>query len=186
MSLSRSWAPCCRATPARWTNPLFYRRALTFCTNTKVRHPNPLYLFFCLDENLESGGCLVLTCTWTLFFFFSFQKSLLSQSPLRSGQTGSLLFLVMKSSPSWCWRWELWTVLNYDRDCGCLCFKENIVFCQALDGFFLAIMTDGNIIYASESVTSLLEHLPVSIIWITHEHVYVANSFHANLKILCW
>lgn len=38
-----------------------------------------------------------------------------------------------------------------------------IVFCQALDGFFLAIMTDGNIIYASESVTSLLEHLPVSI-----------------------
>lgn len=36
-------------------------------------------------------------------------------------------------------------------------------------------MTDGNIIYASESVTSLLEHLPVSIIWITHEHVYVAT-----------
>lgn len=34
---------------------------------------------------------------------------------------------------------------------------------QALDGFFLAIMTDGNIIYVSESVTSLLEHLPVSI-----------------------
>ncbi|XP_069049897.1 circadian locomoter output cycles protein kaput isoform X3 [Lepisosteus oculatus] len=31
---------------------------------------------------------------------------------------------------------------------------------EALDGFFLAIMTDGNIIYVSESVTSLLEHLP--------------------------
>ncbi|KAK2115756.1 hypothetical protein P7K49_006382 [Saguinus oedipus] len=31
---------------------------------------------------------------------------------------------------------------------------------QALDGFFLAIMTDGSIIYVSESVTSLLEHLP--------------------------
>lgn len=38
---------------------------------------------------------------------------------------------------------------------------------QALDGFFLAIMTDGNIIYVSESVTSLLEHLPVSIICVT-------------------
>lgn len=33
---------------------------------------------------------------------------------------------------------------------------------QALDGFFLVIMTDGSIIYVSESVTSLLEHLPVS------------------------
>ena len=33
---------------------------------------------------------------------------------------------------------------------------------QALDGFFLAILTDGNIIYVSESVISLLEHLPVS------------------------
>lgn len=33
---------------------------------------------------------------------------------------------------------------------------------QALDGFFIAIMTDGNILYVSESVTSLLEHLPVS------------------------
>lgn len=162
MSLSRSWAPCCRATPARWTNPLFYRRALTFCTNTKVRHPHPVFcLFFVCLTNLESGS------SWPVpesLFFFPFQKSLLSQSPLRSDQTGSLLFLVMKSSPSWCWRWELWTVLNYEQDCGCLCFKENVVFCQALDGFFLAIMTDGNIIYASESVTSLLEHLPVSII----------------------
>lgn len=146
----------------------------------------------------ESKSCLFFLFVWTktwkavrldLYlnpFFFPFQKSLLSQSPLRSDQTGSLLFLVMKSSPSWCWRWELWTVLNYEQDCGCSCFKENIVFCQALDGFFLAIMTDGNIIYASESVTSLLEHLPVSIIWINTKHVYVANSFHANLKILCW
>uniref|UniRef100_A0A8C4MKD5 histone acetyltransferase n=1 Tax=Equus asinus asinus TaxID=83772 RepID=A0A8C4MKD5_EQUAS len=33
---------------------------------------------------------------------------------------------------------------------------------EALDGFFLAIMTDGSIIYVSESVTSLLEHLPVT------------------------
>uniref|UniRef100_A0A8C4GS79 Circadian locomoter output cycles protein kaput n=1 Tax=Dicentrarchus labrax TaxID=13489 RepID=A0A8C4GS79_DICLA len=35
---------------------------------------------------------------------------------------------------------------------------------EALDGFFLAIMTDGNIIYASESVTSLLEHLPSDLV----------------------
>ncbi|XP_019714395.1 circadian locomoter output cycles protein kaput-like, partial [Hippocampus comes] len=35
---------------------------------------------------------------------------------------------------------------------------------QALDGFFLAITTDGNIIYASESVTSLLEHLPCDLV----------------------
>ncbi|KAK2513708.1 Clock [Columba guinea] len=33
---------------------------------------------------------------------------------------------------------------------------------EALDGFFLAIMTDGNIIYVSESITPLLEHLPVT------------------------
>uniref|UniRef100_A0A8C4PT16 histone acetyltransferase n=1 Tax=Equus asinus asinus TaxID=83772 RepID=A0A8C4PT16_EQUAS len=35
---------------------------------------------------------------------------------------------------------------------------------EALDGFFLAIMTDGSIIYVSESVTSLLEHLPVTML----------------------
>ncbi|XP_054646662.1 circadian locomoter output cycles protein kaput isoform X2 [Dunckerocampus dactyliophorus] len=35
---------------------------------------------------------------------------------------------------------------------------------EALDGFFLAITTDGNIIYASESVTSLLEHLPSDLV----------------------
>ncbi|KAM7012476.1 circadian locomoter output cycles protein kaput isoform 3-T3 [Tautogolabrus adspersus] len=35
---------------------------------------------------------------------------------------------------------------------------------EALDGFFLAIMTDGNIIYASESVTCLLEHLPSDLV----------------------
>ncbi|XP_061636709.1 circadian locomoter output cycles protein kaput isoform X2 [Phyllopteryx taeniolatus] len=35
---------------------------------------------------------------------------------------------------------------------------------EALDGFFLAITTDGNIIYASESVTSLLEHLPCDLV----------------------
>ncbi|KAM9796814.1 circadian locomoter output cycles protein kaput isoform X4 [Syngnathus typhle] len=35
---------------------------------------------------------------------------------------------------------------------------------EALDGFFLAITADGNIIYASESVTSLLEHLPCDLV----------------------
>uniref|UniRef100_A0AAQ6A643 Circadian locomoter output cycles protein kaput n=1 Tax=Amphiprion ocellaris TaxID=80972 RepID=A0AAQ6A643_AMPOC len=35
---------------------------------------------------------------------------------------------------------------------------------EALDGFFLAIMTDGNIIYVSESVSSLLEHLPSDLV----------------------
>lgn len=59
--------------------------------------------------------------------------------------------------------------------------EENIFFCQALDGFFLAIMTDGNIIYASESVTSLLEHLPVSIISITNDHFYVAYPLRATI-----
>ncbi len=38
MSSSRSWVPCCRATPGRWTSPLFCRRASTFCTNTRVRN----------------------------------------------------------------------------------------------------------------------------------------------------
>lgn len=37
MSSSKSWVPCCRATPGRWTSLLFCRRASTFCTNTKVR-----------------------------------------------------------------------------------------------------------------------------------------------------
>uniref|UniRef100_A0AAR2LBG0 Circadian locomoter output cycles protein kaput n=1 Tax=Pygocentrus nattereri TaxID=42514 RepID=A0AAR2LBG0_PYGNA len=35
---------------------------------------------------------------------------------------------------------------------------------EALDGFFLAILTDGNIIYVSESVTSLLGHLPSDLV----------------------
>ncbi|CAB1327116.1 unnamed protein product [Coregonus sp. 'balchen'] len=39
-------------------------------------------------------------------------------------------------------------------------FLLPVVVMNALDGFFIAIMTDGNIIYVSESVTSLLEHLP--------------------------
>ncbi|KAM8888416.1 circadian locomoter output cycles protein kaput isoform 3-T5 [Synchiropus picturatus] len=58
---------------------------------------------------------------------------------------------------------------------------------EALDGFFLAIMTDGNIIYVSENVTSLLEHLPSDLVdqnlqnfLPTGEHsdVYKALSSH--------
>ncbi|KAL1022597.1 hypothetical protein UPYG_G00029710 [Umbra pygmaea] len=58
---------------------------------------------------------------------------------------------------------------------------------EALDGFFLAIMTDGNIIYVSESVTSLLEHLPNDLVDQNllnflplgeHSDVYKALSSH--------
>ncbi|KAM5282019.1 circadian locomoter output cycles protein kaput isoform 2-T18 [Hipposideros larvatus] len=54
---------------------------------------------------------------------------------------------------------ERWTNLPFYRRA--LIFYENI---KALDGFFLAIMTDGSIIYVSESVTSLLEHLPSDLV----------------------
>uniref|UniRef100_A0A8B9JYQ9 Circadian locomoter output cycles protein kaput n=1 Tax=Astyanax mexicanus TaxID=7994 RepID=A0A8B9JYQ9_ASTMX len=58
---------------------------------------------------------------------------------------------------------------------------------EALDGFFLAIMTDGNIIYVSETVTSLLEHLPSDLVDQNllnflplgeHSEVYKALSTH--------
>uniref|UniRef100_A0AAV2KY69 Circadian locomoter output cycles protein kaput n=1 Tax=Knipowitschia caucasica TaxID=637954 RepID=A0AAV2KY69_KNICA len=58
---------------------------------------------------------------------------------------------------------------------------------EALDGFFLAIMTDGNIIYVSESVSSLLEHLPSDLVDQNllnflpageHSEVYKALSSH--------
>ncbi|XP_028274067.1 clock circadian regulator b isoform X4 [Parambassis ranga] len=58
---------------------------------------------------------------------------------------------------------------------------------EALDGFFIAIMTDGNILYASESVTSLLEHLPADLVDQNllnflpigeHSEVYKALSTH--------
>uniref|UniRef100_A0A671YGV8 Circadian locomoter output cycles protein kaput n=1 Tax=Sparus aurata TaxID=8175 RepID=A0A671YGV8_SPAAU len=58
---------------------------------------------------------------------------------------------------------------------------------EALDGFFIAIMTDGNILYVSESVTSLLEHLPTDLVDQNmlnflpigeHSEVYKALSTH--------
>ncbi|TKS68101.1 Circadian locomoter output cycles protein kaput [Collichthys lucidus] len=58
---------------------------------------------------------------------------------------------------------------------------------EALDGFFIAIMTDGNILYVSESITSLLEHLPTDLVDQNllnflpvgeHSDVYKALSTH--------
>ncbi|KAM4738732.1 circadian locomoter output cycles protein kaput isoform 2-T2 [Anableps anableps] len=60
---------------------------------------------------------------------------------------------------------------------------------EALDGFFLAIMTNGNIIYVSENVTSLLEHLPSDLVDQNllnflpsgeHSDVYKALSSHVT------
>uniref|UniRef100_H3CEP4 Circadian locomoter output cycles protein kaput n=1 Tax=Tetraodon nigroviridis TaxID=99883 RepID=H3CEP4_TETNG len=60
---------------------------------------------------------------------------------------------------------------------------------EALDGFFIAIMTDGNILYVSESVTSLLEHLPTDLVDQNllnflpigeHSDVYKALSTHPS------
>ncbi|KAM9314602.1 circadian locomoter output cycles protein kaput-like isoform 2-T2 [Pholidichthys leucotaenia] len=60
---------------------------------------------------------------------------------------------------------------------------------EALDGFFIAIMTDGNIVYVSESVTSLLEHLPADLVDQNllnflpvgeHSEVYKALSTHPS------
>lgn len=36
------------------------------------------------------------------------------------------------------------------------------LFLEALDGFIMVFSTNGRIFYASESITSLLGHLPVS------------------------
>lgn len=36
------------------------------------------------------------------------------------------------------------------------------LFLQALDGFLVALTTCGNIVYVSDSVSSLIGHLPVS------------------------
>ncbi|XP_055013830.1 circadian locomoter output cycles protein kaput-like isoform X2 [Boleophthalmus pectinirostris] len=60
---------------------------------------------------------------------------------------------------------------------------------EALDGFFIAIMTDGNILYVSESITSLLEHLPADLVDQNllnflpvgeHSEVYKALSTHPS------
>ncbi|XP_067297918.1 clock circadian regulator b [Pseudorasbora parva] len=64
---------------------------------------------------------------------------------------------------------------------------------EALDGFFLVMLTDGNIIYVSESVTSLLEHLPSDLVDQNllsflplgeHEEVYKALASHPDIKKL--
>ncbi|XP_051982909.1 circadian locomoter output cycles protein kaput-like isoform X2 [Xyrauchen texanus] len=64
---------------------------------------------------------------------------------------------------------------------------------EALDGFFLVMLTDGNIIYISESVTSLLEHLPSDMVdqnllnflpMGEHVDVYKALSSHPDTENL--
>ncbi|KAG1956642.1 clock circadian regulator b isoform X1 [Pimephales promelas] len=64
---------------------------------------------------------------------------------------------------------------------------------EALDGFFLVMLTDGNIIYVSEGVTSLLEHLPSDLVDQNllnflpvgeHEEVYKALASHPDLEKL--
>ncbi|XP_036825284.1 circadian locomoter output cycles protein kaput isoform X2 [Oncorhynchus mykiss] len=99
----------------------------------------------------------------------------------RSAETSS-----MSSSRSWlpCCQATLgrWTSLPSYRRASISCASI-----KALDGFFLAIMTDGNIIYVSESVTSLLEHLPSDLVDQNllnflplgeHSDVYKALSSH--------
>uniref|UniRef100_A0A671RLK0 Circadian locomoter output cycles protein kaput n=1 Tax=Sinocyclocheilus anshuiensis TaxID=1608454 RepID=A0A671RLK0_9TELE len=64
---------------------------------------------------------------------------------------------------------------------------------EALDGFFIVMLTDGNIVYISESVTSLLEHLPSDLVDQNllnflplgeHEEVYKALSSHPDIENL--
>ncbi|TRZ04369.1 hypothetical protein DNTS_011031 [Danionella cerebrum] len=64
---------------------------------------------------------------------------------------------------------------------------------EALDGFFLVMLTDGYIIYISESVTSLLEHLPSDLMdqnllnflpTLEHGEVYKALSSHPDSEHL--
>ncbi|XP_067259456.1 clock circadian regulator b isoform X2 [Chanodichthys erythropterus] len=64
---------------------------------------------------------------------------------------------------------------------------------EALDGFFLVMLTDGNIIYISEGVTSLLEHLPSDLVDQNllnflpvgeHGEVYKALSAHPDIENL--
>lgn len=120
------------------------------------------------------------------------QKLPRSPSRVRSNRIGSHRFLAMRSLHSWCSRWDLlWAKCRFlfcfpfikDVEYGCIhCllsvmhyilypsfshFFLVMLLCvcfdvKALDGFFIVMLTDGNIIYVSESITSLLEHLPVS------------------------
>ncbi|XP_026059741.1 circadian locomoter output cycles protein kaput-like isoform X1 [Carassius auratus] len=64
---------------------------------------------------------------------------------------------------------------------------------EALDGFFIVMLTDGNIIYSSESVTSLLEHLPSDLVDQNllnflpvgeHKEVYKVLSSHPDIENL--
>lgn len=54
---------------------------------------------------------------------------------------------------------------------------------QALDGFLVALTTDGNIIYVSDSVSSLIGHLPVSEKVITTTDVLFSALFGKRILI---
>jgi len=62
-------------------------------------------------------------------------------------------------------------VLHHEGTCfrGALSFYYNMFMFsfQALDGFIMVFSSSGRIFYASESITSLLGHLPVSMSLIT-------------------
>lgn len=53
-------------------------------------------------------------------------------------------------------------------------------FSQALDGFIIAVMTDGSIVYVSDSITPLLGHLPVSFCSSDGLCPYTFSSFLEN------
>lgn len=58
-------------------------------------------------------------------------------------------------------------------------------FHQALDGFVIAVTTDGSIMYVSDSITPLLGHLPVSnssAFILQHRYALLA-TVHEDLEI---
>lgn len=74
-------------------------------------------------------------------------------------------------------RTDFWQKKKYFLSCLLALFGKTAVFSvflQALDGFLIALTTDGNIIYVSDSVSSLIGHLPVSH---TSEPVFISASF---------
>lgn len=59
-------------------------------------------------------------------------------------------------------------------------------FSQALDGFIIAVMTDGSIVYVSDSITPLLGHLPVSFCSSDRLCQYTFSSFLRTIQNSDW